>query len=65
MIKNFFVKLGTSTALEFIGMSYWICLFICMIALILYVAGEKKAGKYVSISFAINFLLQALKLGLK
>ncbi len=65
MIKNFFIKLGTSTALEVIGMSYWICLYVCMFAIILYMAGQKKAGRVASISFAINFLLQALKLGLK
>lgn len=41
--------------------SYWICLASCLIALILYIAGQRKAGKYVSISFIIYVILQALK----
>lgn len=41
--------------------SYWICLITCLVALILYIAGEKKAGRYVSISFIIYFILQCLK----
>ncbi|WP_307993072.1 hypothetical protein [uncultured Clostridium sp.] len=65
MIKNFFMDLGKDTALVFINSSYWICLFVCMFAIILYVAGLKKAGKYVSISFIVYFLLQCFKVGLK
>lgn len=41
--------------------SYMICLIICLLALLLYIAGQRKAGKYVSISFIIYFTLQALK----
>lgn len=65
MIKNFFADLGKDTALTLINSSYWICLFVCMFAIILYVAGLKKAGKYVSVSFIIYFLLQCFKVGLK
>lgn len=65
MIKNFINNILKASALELINCSYWVLLFTCMIAIILYIAGQKKAGKYISISFTLNFLLQALKLGLK
>ena len=41
--------------------SYWICLISCLIALLLYIGGQRKAGKYVSISFIVYVILQALK----
>ena len=44
-----------------VASSYWICLISCLIALILYIAGQRKAGKYVSISFVVYVILQALK----
>lgn len=47
-----------------INSSYWICLIAALLALILYVAGMKKAGKYISISFILYFILQAVRLGL-
>ncbi len=65
MIKNFFVNKGVDLALGIIDISYWICLFVCLIAIILYVSGLKKAGKYVSISFVVYFLMQCCKVGLK
>ena len=57
---------GLKTAgLLVIDNSYWICLFICIGALLLYVGGCKKAGKHVSISFIIYVALQGMKLCLK
>lgn len=41
--------------------SYMICLVVCLLALALYISGQRKAGKYVSISFVIYFILQSLK----
>lgn len=41
--------------------SYIICLSIAMISIILYVLGQKKAGKYVSISIVAYVLIEALK----
>lgn len=60
------LKTSATNFLKCIGLgiingSYWICLIACLLALILYIAGEKKAGKYVSISFVIYVILQALK----
>lgn len=56
-VLNFIKWLG----LGIINGSYWICLTACLIALFMYIAGQKKAGKYVSISFVIYCILQAIK----
>ena len=48
-------------AMGIINSSYWICLVACLIALLLYIAGERKAGKYVTLSFIVYFILQAIK----
>ncbi|WP_097034020.1 hypothetical protein [Clostridium tertium] len=63
-IKNIIIDTLKWIALGIIDNSYWICLFICLAALILYIAGQKKAGKYVSISFIVYFVLQCLKVGI-
>ncbi|MDI9215919.1 hypothetical protein [Clostridium tertium] len=60
------IKQSVVNFLKWIGLgiingSYWICLIACLIALILYIAGQRKAGKYVSISFVIYVVLQAIK----
>lgn len=60
------LKQSVANFLKWIGLgiingSYWICLTACLVALILYIAGQKKAGKYVSISFVIYIILQAIK----
>lgn len=60
------IKQSVVNFLKWIGLgiingSYWICLIACLIALILYIAGQRKAGKYVSISFVIYCILQAIK----
>lgn len=44
--------------------SYWICLTACLIALLLYIAGARKAGKYVTISFIVYVVLQSIKVAL-
>lgn len=48
-------------ALGIIDSSYIICLTCCLISLILYMLGQKKAGKYVSISFVLYVILQAMR----
>ncbi|MGY5241185.1 hypothetical protein [Clostridium tertium] len=63
-IKNIIIDTLKWIASGIIDNSYWICLFICLAALILYIAGQKKAGKYVSISFIVYFVLQCLKVGI-
>lgn len=59
--KGAAANLGKWIVSGVINSSYWICLYVSLVALILYIAGQKKAGKYVSISFVVYFLLQAIK----
>jgi cbb3-type cytochrome oxidase subunit 3 len=65
IIKEFIANTGKDIALGFIDSSYWICLFVCMLAIIFYMVGSKKSGRVASISFVIYVLSQACKLGLK
>ena len=60
-LKNSAVKLLKYLFNGLVAGSYWICLISCLISLILYIAGNRKAGKYVSISFILYVILQALK----
>lgn len=60
-LKNSVVKLLKYLFNGLVYGSYWICLISCLIALILYISGQRKAGKYVSISFILYVILQALK----
>lgn len=65
MVKDIAISIVKDIALGLIDTSYWICLFICMVAIIFYMIGSKKSGRVASISFVIYVLTQALKLGLK
>jgi hypothetical protein len=60
-IKEGLIKLFTWIATGILASSYWICLFVCIAALFLYMAGVKKSGKYIGISFIVFFILQCLK----
>lgn len=60
-LKNTVVRFLRWIELGIIDSSYWICLLACLISLLLYISGQKKAGKVTSISFVIYFLLQAIK----
>lgn len=60
-IKNTVLKFLKWLGLGLINSSYWICLIACLIALLLYISGQRKAGKYVSLSFIIYVLLQSIK----
>jgi hypothetical protein len=45
--------------------SYWICLFAALAALFFYIAGMKKAGKYVGLSFLLYYVLQGIRVAIK
>lgn len=60
-IKENIISLLEWIAIGIIDNSYWICLIVCMIALILYICNFKKSLKYVSASTVIFIILQALK----
>lgn len=65
MIKDFFEGIGKGTVNQIANISYYPCLIICMVALLLYMAGQKKAGKYVPTSIIIYFILQCFKAAIK
>lgn len=65
MIKDMIVEALKDIALGLIGSSYWICLFVCMIAVLFYMVGCKKAGRTASISIVVYVLAQAIKMGIK
>lgn len=52
-------------ALGIIDNSYWICLIVSIIALLMYISGQRKAGKYVSGSLIIYFILQSLGIAIR
>lgn len=51
----------TSLAIFVADSSYWVLLSAAMVALFLYVAGQKQFKKYISLPILIYFLLQCLK----
>ncbi|WP_143318438.1 hypothetical protein [Clostridium sp. HBUAS56017] len=65
MIKNFIADLGKDILLCIVDNSYWVCLFVCMVSVMMYVSGLKKAGKFVPVSFVTYTLLQCLKVCLR
>lgn len=64
-IKEAILGLLEWIALGIIDNSYWICLIIAMISLLLYIGGIKKSGKWVTGSAIIYFILQALGVAIK
>lgn len=56
------VRLGKFMVKGLIELSYPVCLGVALIATFLYIGGQKKAGKYISMSTVIFAVLQALKL---
>jgi hypothetical protein len=63
--QSFFSNLFKRIAIGVIDNSYMICLVICLLALALYIGGQRKAGKYVGASFVIYYILQALRVFIK
>jgi hypothetical protein len=45
--------------------SYMICLVTCLLAIALYIGGQRKAGKYVGASFVVYYILQAMRVFIK
>jgi hypothetical protein len=65
MVKDMIVEALKDIALGLIGSSYWICLFVAMIAVLFYMVGCKKSGRVASISIVVYVLSQAIKMGIK
>lgn len=60
-LKNSIIKFLIWLGNGILSGSYWICLIICLAALILYISGYKKSGKYVGFSLLLFFILQCIK----
>lgn len=43
-----------------INCSYPLCLLVFIVAMILYIGGYRKSGKYATISLAVYFILQSI-----
>ena len=59
-LKDAILGLLKWISLGIIDNSYWICLIAGIIGLLMYIAGQRKAGKYVSGSLIVYFILQSL-----
>lgn len=64
-IKGIILGILEWIVMGIVDASYWMCLIGCIVALFLYVAGLKKAGKYIPVSFVIYYLLETLGLAIK
>jgi hypothetical protein len=62
---SFFSSIFKRVAIGIIDNSYMICLVVCLLALALYIGGQRKAGKYVGGSFIVYYILQALRVFIK
>lgn len=60
-LGDFMHYLMKSILMGIINNSKWICMIICLIAMVAYLCGNKKAGKYVPITIVTHFLLQSIK----
>lgn len=59
--KKTFITFFKWILLGIIDNSFWICLILCMMSLLIYAIGGKKAGKYCTGSFVLYVFLQAIK----
>ena len=65
-IKNFSLKEWIlnnlkTMAISFIDKSFYICLFVCITSIFLYIIGVKKAAKVASGSVIVYFILEGFK----
>lgn len=65
MIKDFFDWILKSSTTQIANNSYYPCVIVAIIALILYISGLKQAGKFIPFSMIVYFLLQCLKAAAK
>lgn len=61
MIKDFFFNKFTNILTSFCNVSYWICLFIAMFSIILYIIGFKKCGKVITLSLLIYVFCESMR----
>ena len=61
MIKDFFFNKFIGILTNICDISYWICLFIAMFSIILYIVGFKKSGKFATLSVLIYVFCESIK----
>lgn len=59
-IKNFFIELGVDVLSGIVGISYWVCMVICIVGLLAYLAGFKKGGRWTTLSIMIYTTLKVI-----
>lgn len=59
-LKNCAINFSKWLVSGIVAGSYWICLFVCIIAFIFYITGSKKAGRWATFSFIAYIIIQAL-----
>lgn len=60
-LKEWFFNNLKTMAISFIGKSFYICLFICITSIFLYIIGVKKAAKVATGSVIVYFILEGFK----
>lgn len=60
-VKNSFINLLKWIFLGITKNAYFITLFVCLVSIIFYMAGCKRAGKYISYSIITYLILECLK----
>lgn len=59
-LKNCAINLGKWLVGGLVVSSYWICLYVCIIAFIFYISGSRKAGRWATFSLIAYIIIQAL-----
>ena len=61
MVKDLFFNKFIVVLTSICDTSYWICLFMAMFSIILYIVGFKKSGKFATLSVLIYMFCESIK----
>ena len=60
-LKEWILNNLKTIAISLIGKSFYVCLFICITSIFLYIIGVKKAAKVATVSIIAYFILEGFK----
>ena len=60
-LKEWILNNLKTMAISLIGKSFYVCLFICITSIFLYIIGVKKAAKVATGSVIVYFILEGFK----
>lgn len=60
-LKEWILNNLKTLAISLIGKSFYVCLFICITSIFLYIIGVKKAAKVATGSVIVYFILEGFK----